>query len=38
MYYIGGMKDMWEQGNDSLKKKKRLNNSETIGKSKNNLG
>ena len=37
MYYIGGMKDMWEQGNDSLKKK-RLNNSETIGKSKNNLG
>ena len=22
MYYIGGMKDMWEQGNDSLKKKK----------------
>lgn len=36
MYYIGGMKDMWEQGNDSLKK--RLNNRETIRKSKNNLG
>lgn len=21
MFYIGGMKDMWEEGNDSLKKK-----------------